>query len=146
MPDFDDFKRLVQVARTEVEEIDPDDMRRRVAEGAVLVDVRDESELRRNPPLARAVHLSRGQLEYTITDAVDDKDTSIVLYCAAGMRSVLAARTLQSLGYRHVAVLRDGLQALRLAAGQPWYPLYPPATDTGEADDLDAGDDEQTAS
>ena len=67
-------------------------------------------------------------------DAVADKDTAIVLYCAMGMRSVLAAATLQSLGYTRVAVLHDGLRALRKAAGQPWIDQYP----FGDAYEADA--------
>ena len=120
MADYSDFLRLVEAARPGVDEIAPGELRARVAAGAVLIDVREEDELRRNPPLARAVHLPRGQIEYSLGDAVSDKDTPIVLYCAYGMRSVLAAATLKSLGYAHVAVLRKGLHALRTEAGQPW--------------------------
>jgi phage shock protein E len=134
MPDYSDFLRLVAAARPGVEEISPDELRRRVAAGAVLIDVREEDELRRNPPLPRAAHLPRGQIEYTLGDAVSDKDTAIVLYCAMGMRSVLAAATLQSLGYARVAVLHDGLRALRKAAGQPWIDQYP----FGDAYEADA--------
>jgi len=129
MVDYSDFLRLVEAARPGVEEISPAQLRARVAAGAVLIDVREESELRRNPPLARAVHLPRGQIEYILGDAVADKQTPIVLYCAHGMRSVLAAATLQGFGYVDVAVLRNGLHALRLEAGQPWSGQFPPPTD-----------------
>jgi rhodanese-related sulfurtransferase len=136
MADYSDFLRLVKAARPGVEEIGPDELRARVAAGAVLIDIREEGELRRNPPLARAVHLPRGQIEYSLGDAVTDKQTPIVLYCAHGMRSVLAAATLQGLGYAHVAVLHNGLHALRLAAGQPWSGQFPPADydEAGEED------------
>lgn len=126
MADYSDFLRLVAAARPCVEEIPPAELRARVAAGAVLIDVREEGELRRNPPLARAVHLPRGQIEYALGDAVADKDTAIVLYCAHGMRSVLAAATLQTMGYHRVAVLQDGLYALRIEAGQPWSGQFPP--------------------
>jgi len=126
MADYSDFVRLVEAARPGVEEIAPDELRARVAAGAALIDVREEAELRRNPPLARAVHLPRGQIEYSLGDAVSDKATPIVLYCAYGMRSVLAAATLRALGYSDVAVLRNGLHALRRAAGQPWSGQFPP--------------------
>jgi rhodanese-related sulfurtransferase len=120
MADYSDFLRLVEAARPGVEEIAPSELRARVAAGAVLIDVREEVELRRNPPLARAVHLPRGEIEYSLGDAVADKDTPIVLYCAYGMRSVLAAATLKTMGYAHVAVLHKGLHALRREAGQNW--------------------------
>jgi rhodanese-related sulfurtransferase len=135
MVDYSDFLRLVEAARPGVEEITPGELRARVAAGAVLIDVREEGELRRNPPLARAVHLPRGQIEYSLGDAVADKQTPIVLYCAHGMRSVLAAATLQGLGYRDVAVLHKGLHALRLEAGQPWSGQFPPPSDDEWGDD-----------
>lgn len=75
MADYSDFVRLVEAARPGVEEIAPDELRARVAAGAALIDVREEAELCRNPPLARAVHLSRGQIEYSLGDAVSDKAT-----------------------------------------------------------------------
>ncbi len=134
MTDYSDFLRLVEAARPGVEEITPAELRERVAAGAILIDIREEDELRRNPPLTRAVHLPRGQIEYSVGKAVADKHTPVVLYCAHGMRSVLAAATLSSLGYAHVAVLRDGLHALRRDAGQPWDGQFPPPDD----DDSDA--------
>lgn len=127
MTDYSDFLRLVEAARPGVTEIDPDELRARTSTGAVLIDVREDVELRRNPPLARAVHLPRGQIEYAVGDAVADKDTAVVVICALGMRSVLAATTLQAMGYRDVAVLRGGLRALRKAAGQPWIAHHPEA-------------------
>lgn len=135
MVDYSDFLRLVDAARPGVTEISPDRLRAAVAAGAVLIDVREEVELRRNPPLARAVHLPRGQIEYAVGEAVADKQTPIVLYCAYGMRSVLTAATLQSLGYRDVAVLHGGLHALRTAAGQPWFGQFPPRRDDDDPDD-----------
>ena len=124
MPEYDDMKRLVEEARRRVTELAPADVRRRVAAGAQLIDVRDDEELLRNPPLAGAVHLSRGRLEYMISDAVSGKDEAIVLYCGGGLRSVLAADSLRQLGYREVYVLKGGLHAWRDAAGQPWMPAH----------------------
>ena len=134
MADYSDFLRLVESARPGVEEISPAELRARVAAGAVLLDLREEGELRRNPPLARAVHIPRGQIEYTLGDAVAYKDTPIVLYCAHGMRSVLAAVTLKELGYGHVSVLHNGLHALRLEAGLPWSGPFPPPDDDDDAE------------
>lgn len=120
MPEYDDIKRLVDETRPRVVELAPAEVRRRIADGAQLIDVRDDEELLRNPPLAGAVHLSRGRLEYMISDAVSGKDEPIVLYCGGGLRSVLAADSLRQLGYREVYVLKGGLHAWRDAAGQPW--------------------------
>jgi len=125
MTDYSDFLRLVEAARPGVTEIDPDEASARLAAGAVLIDLREDVELRRNPPLARAVHLPRGQIEYAIGDAVADKGSAVVLICALGMRSVLAAATLAAMGYRDVAVVRGGLRAWRRGAGQPWIAHHP---------------------
>lgn len=136
MADYSDFLQLVEAARPGVEEIPPAEARARVAAGATLIDVREEDELRRNPPLARSVHLPRGQIEYAIGQAVgsdaSSKATPIVVYCALGMRSVLTAATLGALGYTRVAVIRGGLRAAREAAGQPWIEVHLP-----EPDDLE---------
>ena len=129
MTDYHDFIRLVEAARPGVTEIGPEELRARASAGAVLVDVREDMELRRNPPLARAVHLPRGQIEYTIGEAVADKDTPVVVMCALGMRSVLAAASLIAMGYRDVAVLRGGLRAYRREAGQRWIAQYPEVDD-----------------
>ena len=124
MTDYSDFFRLVETTRPEVTETSPQEARRRLEAGAVLIDVREEIELRRNPTVARAVHLPRGELEYAVGDAVANKDTPVLVICALGMRSVLAAATLQALGYRDVTVVQGGLRAWRQAAGQPWIAHY----------------------
>jgi rhodanese-related sulfurtransferase len=120
MPKNDDVKRLADSLRDHITEISSAEARHGIAAGAVLIDIRDEDELHRNAPLAGAVHLSRGRLEYLISDAVSDKEAPIILYCAGGVRSILAADSLQMLGYTQVSVLRGGLRAWRDDAGQPW--------------------------
>jgi len=98
-----------------------------VARGALLIDVRDTDELLRNPPLAGAIHMSRGQLEFLIADAVGAFDELIVVYCAGGNRGALATASLAELGYTRVYNLRGGLHGLREQAGQTWVqnPLSP---------------------
>lgn len=120
MPDFKDLYRLAGKARRRIHEISPEEARQKVAEGALLIDVRDEEELLRNPPLAGALHLSRGRLEYLITDAVSSKRDVLVLYCGGGNRGALAAASLQSLGYKEVYNVRGGLQSWRESSGQYW--------------------------
>ncbi|MCE7796463.1 hypothetical protein LWE61_07795 [Sphingobium sufflavum] len=120
MPDFNDIRRLAEVARRRIAEISPMEARAKVREGAQLIDVRDDEELLRNPPLAGAIHLSRGRLEYLITDAVASRDEPIVLYCAGGNRGALATASLLELGYTQVFNVRGGLQAWREHAGQHW--------------------------
>lgn len=131
MPDYSDIHQLARYARSQIEELYPDEARDKVAQGALLIDVRDDEELIRNPPLAGALHLSRGRLEYLITDAVSSKHDPLVIYCAGGNRGALAAASLRSLGYSRVYNVRGGLHAWREGAGQRWF--SPPCRGNGAA-------------
>ncbi|VWX54284.1 rhodanese-like domain-containing protein [Novosphingobium sp. 9U] len=122
MPDYHDLHELADRARQQIREISPAEARAKVAQGALLIDVRDEDELLRNPPLGGALHLSRGRLEYLITDAVEGKHDPLVIYCAGGNRGALATWSLQSLGYTQVFNVRGGLHAWRDDSGQAWFP------------------------
>lgn len=107
------------------------DAKQRVAEVAVpasqlvdapgaprLIDVREKSEWDEGH-IPGATHVPRGYLELRIENAVPDKSTPILLYCAGGTRSVLAARTLQEMGYADVRSLKGGFTAWK-DAGQPF--------------------------
>lgn len=122
MPNFSDLHRAARQARQQITELSPADARALLARGALLIDVRDEEELLRNPPLGGALHLSRGRLEYLITDAVTSKHDPLVLYCGGGNRGALAVLSLQNLGYTQVFNLRGGLHAWRKSTGQQWTP------------------------
>jgi rhodanese-related sulfurtransferase len=132
VPDFTDLHRLSEKARERVVELSPAQARRMVADGAQLIDVRDDVELLRNPPLAGAIHLTRGRLEYLITDAVEGKDDVLIIYCAGGHRGALATASLLDLGYTRVYNLRGGLHAWRDSAGQAWTPSPLTTLERGE--------------
>lgn len=117
---YADIRILADRARERITELTPEQAREKIAQGALLIDVRDDEELLRNPPLARAIHLSRGRLEYLICDAVSGKDTPVILYCAGGNRGALAADNLRQLGYRQVYNLQGGLHAWRIESGKRW--------------------------
>lgn len=91
------------------------------ADGGVRLDVREPDETATGfLPGARLV--PRGFLEQRVQAEVPDPATPIVVYCASGNRSVLAARTLAELGYRDVRSLAGGIAAWRaagLAVEQP---------------------------
>src|SRR5207237_1142606 len=65
-----------------------------------------------------ATWIPRGKLELRIEDAVPERDTDIVLYCAGGTRSALAARALGELGYTRVRSMAGGYGAWK-RAGYP---------------------------
>lgn len=101
---------LTEEARGRIREVTPAEvaaMRER-GEKAVYLDVREPNEwnLGRIPG---AVFLPRGQLESKVEDAVP-RDAKVVIYCARGNRSALAADTLQQMGYRDVASMSGGFQ------------------------------------
>jgi adenylyltransferase/sulfurtransferase len=86
-------------------------MRTRLAAGdpVTVIDVRDPDEYREGF-IEGAVGISRGFLEFKVQDAFPDSETPIVLYCLSGLRSLLAARALQALGYRNVASMAGGIR------------------------------------
>lgn len=82
----------------------------------VFLDVREPNEwnLGRIPG---ALHIPRGMLETKIEQAVP-RDASVIIYCASGNRSALAADTMQQMGYQDVASLAGGWRDWVGAGGQ----------------------------
>ena len=78
------------------------------SDSLVVIDVREQEELLQGI-IPRSIHISRGFLELDIEEHVKDKDHRIVVYCAAGLRSALAADTLNTLGYSNVFSLEGGI-------------------------------------
>lgn len=115
---------LVQDAKGKVENLGVDQVQAELAQGnAVLVDVRDAPELA-GGSIPGAVHASRGMLEFYADPSSPyhkpelDPGKRVILHCASGGRSALAARTLADLGYGNVAHLDGGFKAWE-AAGKP---------------------------
>ena len=72
-----------------------------------LVDVREKNEWNEGH-IPGAVHVPRGYLELQIEEAVPDKSKKVVLYCAGGVRSLMAGSTLQQMGYEDVVSVAGG--------------------------------------
>lgn len=97
---------VIRQIKTQIHEVDPADVR---ANGVVLIDVRESEEWDAGH-IPGAKHVPRGYLESRIEGAAPDKDAPVVLYCASGTRSALAAHTLQELlGYKDVASMTGGI-------------------------------------
>src|SRR2546422_9972478 len=99
MADSKRGRDIVKQAKAEIEPLtleQVDDMIRR-REPMTLVDVREGDEWRAGD-LPRALHIPRGYFERQAGEKLPHKDAPPVLYCAAGHRSALAAKTLQELG------------------------------------------------
>jgi rhodanese-related sulfurtransferase len=102
-------KQLMSDANAAVPKISVDETRKLVAnENALLVDVRDGTELAKTGKLKGATHVSRGMIEFRAdTDAPSHdprfrKDRPIILYCASGGRAALAGKVLKDMGYTEV--------------------------------------------
>lgn len=116
--------QLVQRAKAGIENLTPDQVQAEIATGNVtLVDVRDAPELA-NGTIPGSVHASRGMLEFYADPSSPyhkpelDPDSRVILHCASGGRSALAAQTLLELGYKNVAHLDGGFKAWQ-AEGKP---------------------------
>lgn len=101
-----DVKSLLAAANAAVPRISAEEARRLIAEeDGLLVDVRDPSEVAASGKLQRALNVSRGMLEFRADEATPyhnanfRKNRPIVLYCASGGRSALAAATLRDMGF-----------------------------------------------
>jgi molybdopterin/thiamine biosynthesis adenylyltransferase/rhodanese-related sulfurtransferase len=112
------YAELLQEARAEIREVTPaeaDALRRR---GVALVDVREASEWDQGH-VPGAAHVSRSFLELEIEAVLPSRETPVVLYCAAGVRSLFAAKTLVGMGYTDVASLSGGFEAWK-REGMEW--------------------------
>jgi molybdopterin/thiamine biosynthesis adenylyltransferase/rhodanese-related sulfurtransferase len=100
---------VIRKIRSQVEEVDPKEVREHLGNGVVLVDVRESEEWDAGH-IPGAKHVPRGYLESRIEGAVADRDQRVVVYCASGQRSALAANTLrEQLGYENVASMNGGI-------------------------------------
>ncbi len=116
---------MVGAAKAVVENLSPDTVAKEIQGGqAVLVDIRETEELVQNGCIPGSIHLPRGMLEFYADPTSPyhrkelDPGQRVILHCASGGRSALAARTLQQLGYTDVAHLDGGIAAWA-AAGNP---------------------------
>ena len=100
---------IIKQIKERVHEIDPAEVHEGLGNGVVLVDVREGEEFERER-IPGAKHVPRAYLESRIEGAVSDRDTHVVLYCASGQRSALAADTLtELLGYTNVDSMTGGI-------------------------------------
>ncbi|MGI8846895.1 MAG: molybdopterin-synthase adenylyltransferase MoeB [Candidatus Dormibacteria bacterium] len=104
---------LLAAARQVIPEVTPQQVRDRLGK-RTLIDVRETEEWDQGH-IAGATHLSKGFIETRIEDGVPDRTVPITLYCAGGVRSLLAARALRELGYENVESMAGGFGAWKAA-------------------------------
>ena len=114
-------QQLVQEAYTEVKTIKTDQALTLVKENKCnLIDIRDVRELEKEGRVENSVHIPRGMLEFWIDpnsqyfkEGKLDLDKEMVLFCAAGARSALAAKALQDMGFEKVSHVEGGFGAIK---------------------------------
>ena len=119
---------LVAEAKQRVENLSVDQVAAELERGeALVVDLREPGERTQQGVLPGAVHAPRGMLEFyadptsSYHRAELAPDRRVILHCASGGRSALAADTLQQMGYANVAHLDGGFNAWK-AADKPVEP------------------------
>jgi len=119
---------LIAEAKARIENLSPAAVAAELEGGEVLlVDIREPEERAQHGGIAGAIHTARGMLEFAAdpTSAYYHPDfdpgARIILFCANGGRSALAAAMLQLLGYTRMAHLEGGLRAWQ-EAGLPVMP------------------------
>jgi rhodanese-related sulfurtransferase len=116
---------LVKEAKQNIQNLSPEQVRQEMDEkSATLIDLRESEELQQAGRIPGAVHVPRGLLEFHADPTHPyhkpefDRSKRIILHCASGGRSALAAQTLEKMGYQNVAHLDGGITAWK-GAGLP---------------------------
>jgi rhodanese-related sulfurtransferase len=112
---------LVSEALKEIKTISTDDAHKMVKDNKCnLIDIRDIRELQKEGQVDGANHIPRGMLEFWLDpnsgyfkDGKLDLNKEMVLFCAGGLRSALAAKSLKDMGFEKVSHIDGGFGAIR---------------------------------
>ena len=112
---------LVAEALKEIKTIDTDQAFKMVEEKKCnLIDIREVRELEREGRVESSNHIPRGMLEFWLDPESQyfkegklDQNKEMVLFCAGGLRSALAAKTLIDMGFKNVSHIDGGFGAIR---------------------------------
>tara|TARA_B100000963_G_scaffold188842_1_gene164330 strand:+ start:2674 stop:3087 length:414 start_codon:yes stop_codon:yes gene_type:complete len=112
---------LVSEALNEIKTISPDDALELAKKNQCnLIDIRDIRELEKEGRIDNSFHIPRGMLEFWLDpqspyfkEEKIDINKEMVLFCAGGLRSALAAKTLKDMGFEKVSHIDGGFGALK---------------------------------
>ncbi len=112
---------LVNNALKEIKTISSDEAHKLVENRETnLIDIRDIRELQKEGKVQGAIHIPRGMLEFWLDpdsayfkDGKLDLNKEMVLFCAGGLRSALAAKSLKDMGFEKVSHIDGGFGAIR---------------------------------
>jgi len=113
------FRDLLKQTKAEIREVDTASAEElRQAPGSVVLDVREPDEYEQGA-IPGSLHIPRGNLESNIEGRIPDHDTPLVVFCAGGVRSAFAAKTLAELGYTDVVSVAGGFNKWK-DEGREW--------------------------
>jgi len=121
------FRDMLNQVRRDIVEVDPASADA-VFDRAIFLDVREADEYAQGA-VPGALHLPRGLLELQVEGRIPDKTSKIIVYCAGGTRSALAAQALGQLGYSDVASMAGGFNRWK-DEGRQW--VAPRTLDTAQ--------------
>ena len=112
---------LVQEALNEIKTISPEEALKLSNNNKCnLIDIRDIRELQNDGRIENSRHIPRGMLEFWLDpesvyfkDGKLDMDKEMILFCAGGLRSALAAKSLQEMGYKKVSHIDGGFASMK---------------------------------
>ncbi len=113
--------KLVEEANKSIETLNSKDIKKLVDNNEItLIDVRDIRELWKEGTIKNSMHIPRGMLEFWLdpessyykSNKVQDMK-KMVLFCALGFRSALATKALVDMGFKNVAHVKGGFDALK---------------------------------
>ncbi len=112
-------EQLVREAKDAINEVSIDEVKRMIdnKEDIILLDVRDSEEYGTGH-IPGAINISRGSLDFKVHLIIPDKNTKIIVYCGLDLRSPLATKSLNDLGYKKAVNMIGGLKAWK-EAGYP---------------------------
>jgi rhodanese-related sulfurtransferase len=112
---------LVIEAQKNIETLNPNEAKSLYEKNEItLIDVRDIRELWKEGTIENSKHIPRGMLEFWLDPLSSyykennfDQNKKIILYCALGMRSALATKSLIDMGFKNVAHVNGGFDSLK---------------------------------
>ena len=124
---------LLATARQRLHRLGPLQARDAAREGAVLIDIRSDSQIAADGTIPDAIVIARNVLEWRLDPASSHRhprapalDDHVILFCNEGYQSSLAAATLHDLGFGNATDLDGGFQAWRDAGLPVDLPSSPP--------------------
>jgi len=112
---------LIKEALAEIKTITPEEALKKSNNNECnLIDIRDSNELDKLGRIEKSIHISRGLLEFLIHPESPfvqkekiDMNKEIILFCAAGGRSALAAKTLKDMGFKNISHVEGGFSLMK---------------------------------